>query len=202
MGGPKALLLVEGRPLVRHHLERLAEAGCGPMAVVVRPEVAPLVTAALHAKGPGPDLSRVQVLAAQTRAPSESLVLGLRTLREAAPEELGDVVVTPVDLLPPRVETLQRLLGALELGALAASPRHGGRGGHPAVLRAELWAPFLDAGLAMDGFPSLRELLERAGARRVRIEVDDPAVLGDFDSPEDLGAFGRIPPRFLAPTGS
>ena len=40
MGGPKALLVVDGQPLVTAHVQRLREAGCRPIVVVVRAAIA------------------------------------------------------------------------------------------------------------------------------------------------------------------
>jgi CTP:molybdopterin cytidylyltransferase MocA len=58
--------------------------------------------------------------------------------------------------------------------------------------------PYLEGAGELDALPPLREVLERAGPRRVRVEVDDRAVLGDFDTPADLSMFGGVNPQFFA----
>jgi molybdenum cofactor cytidylyltransferase len=194
MGGPKALLRVDGVPLVLRHLERLHEAGCGSLAVVVRP---PLVQAVRGLVESAPYAAHVRVVEAETDSQSGSLAAGLQALLAGAPEGGGTrdtaLLVTPVDLLPPAVATVRALLAALEGEALAATPAHGGRGGHPVVLRGELLAPFL----ARSGWPSLRDVLAGAGERRVRVEVDDAAVLGDLDTPSDVRALQGEGPSFV-----
>jgi hypothetical protein len=45
---------------------------------------------------------------------------------------------------------------------------------------------------ALEGFADaptpLRDVLGRLGTERARIVVDDPAVLGDFDTPADVSS--------------
>jgi CTP:molybdopterin cytidylyltransferase MocA len=190
MGGPKALLLVEGRTLLERHVERLLEAGCAPVLAVVRPGL-PLPDAL---RGVG----RVHLAEVVTASPAESLAAGVEALCALLPggrSALARVrlLVGPVDLVPPRVETLRALLSALEGEVLAATPAHQGRGGHPVALRGTLLA-----GVGEGAAPTLREVLAAAGARRVRLAVEDAAVLGDLDTPEAAAAvLGAGPPRFL-----
>lgn len=180
MGGPKALLEVDGAPLVQRHVERLQEAGCQAVAVVVRPPEASRVEGLV---GIGLHTGSVRVVPALTSAPAESLAVGLRALW-AGPlpvlqaSEHG-LLVTPVDLLPPRVETLHTLLAALEGGVLAATPRYRGRGGHPVALRGAAVEGLL--GVGEGPLPSLRDVLQWLGERRVRVQ-DRPRRLRRFSS--------------------
>jgi CTP:molybdopterin cytidylyltransferase MocA len=197
MGGAKALLLIEGLPLVQLHLQRLHEAGCRSIAVVVRPEVALVVEELLAAL---PYAACVRVVMALTDSQAGSLAVGFRALSAGAPAGVDPrdvkLLVTPVDMLPPKGETLEALLAALEGDVLAATPLRRGRGGHPVAVRAALLAPYL-AGVG-EGLPSLRELLTGAAHRRVRVEVEDDAIHGDLDTPSDV----RAVPRFLAARAS
>lgn len=182
MGGPKGLLIVDGRPLIEAHVQRLREVGCGPVVVVARGVSAELVERLPH----------VLVLCAQTGSMAASLAFGVRELPERAD---GLVVVAPVDGLPARISTLHALLhAAASEGVLVATPQHRGRGGHPIVLRQQLLRRFGegDAG-------TLRELVRGVGARRRRVEVDDPGVLIDLDTPDDLAVLRPgVVPSFLA----
>lgn len=175
MGGPKALLRVGARTLTELHVERLLEARCKPIVVVTRPELAshlePLLPAA------------AVTLGVVTSSPADSLSAAIAWLDQ---RELGwmdadrsAVVVTPVDLLPASVATIEQLLLAVETShdVLAASPTLRGQGGHPVVAR-----PSVLRGPAVP----LRERLGSLGSRRVRVAVDDAAITGDFDSPADL----------------
>ncbi len=120
--------------------------------------------------------------------PAGSLLVGLKL----APARREDVIViTPVDVLPARVDTIRALVTEIEReGIVAATPACQGRGGHPVVLRREA----LDR-LSADG--SLRDLLSALGPKRVRMETDDPAILTDLDAPEDVAAQTGLPPAFI-----
>ena len=182
MGGPKALLIVDGKPLVLHHVERLREVDCRCVAVVVRPSSCEQVVRALQG------IPGVVVIPAETTSAAASLAVGLRAL---TPSEAGAVLVTPVDLLPAGVSTLRALLAACAVGHVrVATPRHAGRGGHPVVLRRALVNRFLH------GFSgTLRDLIGSAEAYRERVDVDDVAIHGDLDTPDDLAAIqsGDLP---------
>lgn len=112
MGGPKARLLIGGETLSALHAQRLREAGCDEVVVVVGQHDAIDATIAISN---APD-------------PAGSLAVGLRAVD-------GDpVIVTPVDVIPAHVETIRALVRALE-GHDAATPRFRGRGGHPVIIR-------------------------------------------------------------------
>ena len=86
----------------------------------------------------------------------------------------------------PRISagTIQKVVDALEAGALIAAPSYKGERGHPvgfgAALRAEL--------LALDGDQGARAVLERHRDAIQLIECDDPGVLYDIDRKGDLSA--------------
>jgi CTP:molybdopterin cytidylyltransferase MocA len=197
MGGTKALLVVDGVALVQRHLQRLHEAGCRTMAVVVRPDVAPVVAELV---GASLLASWVRVVAASTDSQASSLAVGLRALLagegSGAEARGAALLVTPVDMLPPKVETVGALLAALQGDVLAATPLYRGRGGHPVAVRGELLAPYLSGG-SPEAAPSLRDVLLGAAQRRVRVEVEDAAILGDLDTPSDVRAAHGGSPVFL-----
>jgi CTP:molybdopterin cytidylyltransferase MocA len=177
MGGPKARLVVRGEPLAKTHAARLREAGCDAVVMVVREEDVDVVPAdAVVAVSSAPD-------------PAGSLLAGLKLV----PAGEGVLVVTPIDVLPARLETIRVLVGALEGDVVAATPTYDKRGGHPVVCRREV----LDH-LSSDG--SLREVLAALGPRRVRVATDDPAVLAELDVPDDVIAHTGSPPAFTPRT--
>ena len=183
MGGPKALLLVKGRPLVLQHVERFRKSGCDRVLVVSRPQVAAVIESL------GPRDARVCIVAAESASQSASLALALRAQLDLSPIDAVDWLVTPVDLLPPRPDTLRSLVSQLRAGALAATPTFRGKGGHPVAIRGELLAPYRSG--PPEDAPPLRDVLARAGARRVRVEVEDGAVVGDLDTAADAAAIGE-----------
>ena len=92
----------------------------------------------------------------------------------------------------PRVAThsIEAVVAALNAGARIAVPTHRGQRGHPvgfaASCRAEL--------LALRGDAGARGLLQRYAAEVVSVEVDDPGILQDVDTVDDLDVLARLTP--------
>lgn len=185
MGVPKALLAIDGTTLVERHVARLVELGCAPVLVVVRPETAGTVRPRVEHFG-----LVVRVVTARTSSQAESLIAGASVLvPPGSPHAIRETIVTPVDMLPASLATLDTLLAALVRPLLAVTPTHRGRGGHPIVIGAELLVRLVRTGAeAPEGsqLPSLRDVLDGLGPRRARVAVEDAKVLGDFDVPSDL----------------
>ncbi|RYZ03046.1 MAG: nucleotidyltransferase family protein [Myxococcales bacterium] len=184
MGGPKALLVIDGKPLVLAHVQRLQSAGCRPILVVVRATIAGQVQELLGAQ------PEAQLCTVDTFSMAESLSAALGSV---SPRPERSVVVAPVDTLPVQLATLQALLQAVTAaGVHAATPRYQGRGGHPVVALQSLLQKF------RDGYSgTLRDLLRSAEAGRRWLDVEDPAVTTAFDTPADLAA-RRLRPRFAS----
>ena len=187
VGGPKALLLHRGEPLVLHHVRRLLEAGCTEIVVAAR--AGTIASVAL------PDGARYALSDAPD--PSGSLAIALAAVGSLPSNEI--VLVTPVDLLPAEAPTIATLTRAIDAGALAASPVFEGHGGHPALLRASVLEPRRELATA----PTLHETLVFLGDSRSRVDVDDANVVASIDSPADaeihLGAV-RFYQRALSET--
>jgi len=109
-----------------------------------------------------------------------SLAAGARAART-----WGYAFVALADMPWVRPETLQRLRRALEAAAEDAIvvPVHQGRPGHPVGFAAR----YLDALAELGGEAGARRVVEAAGERVLRIEVDDPGVLKDLDAPPTSG---------------
>ena len=88
------------------------------------------------------------------------------------------VALGDMPFVAPR--TLHALLDALAAGAGIAAPLHGGRRGNPVAFGAV----HLPALLALEGEHGARALLGSASVTQV--EVDDPGILRDIDTPSDL----------------
>ena len=176
MGRPKALLYVRGRTFIRHILDTLAEAGLPEAVVVVRPradavvqQIVDEITAAGFGRAvENPDPDRGQL---------SSLLTGLDAVDRPGTEA---VLVTLVDV---------PLVGSAAISALLARARvspapivravHAGRHGHPVIFKRAL-------------FDALRHAAPAAGAKAVLrahpiddVEVGDPGVADDVDTPED-----------------
>jgi molybdenum cofactor cytidylyltransferase len=89
-------------------------------------------------------------------------------------------IVALADMPAIEPDTVQAVRAALLAGAESAAPFHRGRRGHPvgfgAACRAEL--------AALDGDEGARAVLARHPP--ARLEVDDPGILFDVDTPADL----------------
>lgn len=170
MGRPKALLQLGDRTLIEAHVTRLRSVA-DTVTIVVRAEVA--------ASLPPLD-ARVVVRATSSQAASLASAFVATIDVEGTERVDGSVwIVTPVDLVPPRHDTLRALIAALGEGVDAVTPEHEGRGGHPVVMRASVLDPY-----RVGATLPLRERLREV--RRAKIPVDDPRVLGDFDVIDDI----------------
>lgn len=90
-------------------------------------------------------------------------------------------IIALADMPHIQIATVKRLAAALEAGAHIVAPFHEGRRGNP-VGFSRLHLPAL---LALSGDAGARALL--AAHPVTAIEVDDPGVLRDIDTPRDLG---------------
>jgi len=191
LGGPKALLVFPGAPGARPlplaiaHAEARLAAESSRVVVVARK---PIVQALIAFVRPGLDL--VVSDAAEELGPAGSIATAVTRL-----DADDRVIVCPVDTLPARAATVAALLAGLgEAGAppLATRPRHGGRTGHPIAIQAK----------ALDRYrsptpPPLRDHLHGLGDAVRDIDVDDPDVLVDIDTPADAMRRLRAPLTFF-----
>lgn len=183
MGRPKALLELDAVTFLGWGLELLRAAGCAPVLVV---DGAHRLTGA-----PRVELTRAELVhnEAWSRGPLSSLQVGLRRALEIEPQ-IDAVLVHHVERPRVRIETLRSLLAGLAREPDGVwQPTHLGRSGHPIVWPRSLF----DELLALDpSHASARELLRGSAApRRRKLEVEDPGVLDNFDTPDDLAQLRR-----------
>jgi molybdenum cofactor cytidylyltransferase len=157
LGQPKALVPVAGEP---------ALASCAPVVVVTgahHDQLAPLVMPP----------ARIVQNEAWRDGRTGSLQRGLQALPP------DDVIVWPVDHPVVASGTLRRLLSAQ---APIRVPVHAGRRGHPTYFAAELRPELL--ALAQD--EPLRAVVHRQPRRVEEVPVDDPGILLNLDTPDDV----------------
>jgi molybdenum cofactor cytidylyltransferase len=180
LGGNKALLDVGGAPALVRILRAAAAAGLG-RPVVVLGHAAARVCAMIDAEAqefavriaenPDPD-----------RGQTSSVQCGLAAIEAGAEAAL----VWPVD---------HPLVGSADVVAIAAAaaadpaavvvlPTHGGRNGHPVLIRRALFP----AVLALSPASPLRDLLRGERGRTAFVERPADRVLRDLDTPADLAA--------------
>ncbi len=172
MGRPKALLPIDGRPAGERVAATLRSGGCDPVVVVVGRHAAEIRA--------GADLTACTVVdhAGWAAGRTSSLAAGLGAL----PGGVTAAVLALVDMPYVRAATVRALVAAAALASRpeVVVPVHGGRSGHPVLLHAALFPAIR----ALPGDTPLRELLRTR--RRLDLPVDDPGVLVDLDTPDDL----------------
>ena len=172
MGSPKALLRLEGTTFLDSLIVRLAGM-CAPVIVVLGHEPG-IVRAGLSQAA----RARIVVNPRYRLGQLTSLQAGLA----AVPEHCDAILFTPVDYAPVRTTTLQALVDAAAAGgASLIYPRHQGRKGHPVVITRAV-AEEIAALAAGD---QARSVTARHLAEARFVEVDDPAILSDVDTPAD-----------------
>jgi CTP:molybdopterin cytidylyltransferase MocA len=179
-GGPKALVELDGEPLVRRAVRTLGEAGCAPVRVVVgaaADDVRALLSepeAAVYAEG-------------WESGMGASLRAGL-TVLASLPVEIGAVLVHLVDLPWVPAQALARVAA----GASAESVRraaYGGVPGHPVVFGRRWWS---EIATSAQGDRGARDWLRG----RTDVELVECGDLGsgqDVDRPADLRRMPETP---------
>ncbi len=169
MGGPKALVEVDGEPLVKRGIRLLRDGGCAPVVVVTgaaADEVRPLCAGAdvVHA-------------AEWNSGMSASLRAGLAALDADA------CVVALVDQPGVTAEAVQRLRAAHGAGALAAVASYSGRARNPVLLDRRVW---VEVAATTTGDEGARSWLRAHPGLVVAVDCTDAGSPDDLDTPQDL----------------
>ena len=152
-----------------------------PVVVVATAELAPLAQQQVAAR----DVVILPPL--RTRGMGDSIAAGV-----AARADAGGWLVLPGDMPRVGVQTLQQVAQALQTHAVAYA-QYAGRRGHPVGFAAELFSELV----ALTGEEGARRLVARYPAQAV--EVDDPGVLIDIDTVQDLAALRAATGGYGAP---
>lgn len=107
----------------------------------------------------------------------DSVKIGLEYLMD----KCDRVLFTPVDIPLFTAGTVQKLLNT---NAALACPAHDGQRGHPLLLSTAL----LPKILSDCGEQGLKGAIRRCGIDMMTVNVDDPGILWDIDTPEDYSA--------------
>jgi molybdenum cofactor cytidylyltransferase len=174
-GSDKLLVkLSDGRELAEAALASLA-AAVDQVIAVVRPGDAALISL-FRASG-----ALVSICANAGDGMGASLACGVRELRHRFPQAQG-VVIALADMPWVSVSSVERVVAALRCGSPLAAPTYRGSRGHPVAVGSR----HFEALEALGGDEGARALLAAHGAELELIEVDDPGVLRDVDTPADL----------------
>lgn len=196
MGRPKALVVVDGEPLVRRGWRALRDAGLTPRIVVVGAE-----HEAAAAAVPVDADTEVVVADGWAEGMGASLRAGLAALGSRTPEATPDaVLVALVDTPGIGADALRRVAEQGPAGRGAAALARGACGGvpgHPVLLGHEHWDA-VTAGARGDR--GARDHL-RGHPDLTLVEIGDLADPTDVDTPEDLDHLTGRPDRRARPDG-
>ncbi len=182
LGGAAKALLPHAAHGGRTYLEVIAGTarvvGLADGVVVVGPPYGDAVAG--HARALG---LRVAVNGEPARGMASSVAIGFAAIAEG---DADAAWLWPVDHPDVREASLARLAAALE-GHEVAQPRFEGRGGHPPLIARAAWPRLVECAAAPGG---ARAVLAEMDV--VAIEVDDPGVVRDVDTPEDAAMRGAL----------
>ncbi|MCH7738185.1 MAG: nucleotidyltransferase family protein [Chloroflexi bacterium] len=173
MGELKALLPWRDTTLLEHQLRMLLDAGVQQVVVVVGHDADRLKPIIDAVDGASWTLNNDYLQGKTT-----SLKAGVAAL---AGQQLSDVLLLNVD--QPRSADTVRTLVERHLGSSfrITIPTHGGKGGHPILIAAELLPELAEIEEESQG---LKAVVRRHAEATERFELDDPSVLWDLNTPE------------------
>ena len=179
MGREKILLPFGDSTILETVLRTLGEAGVAPaaIAVVLRPDLA----------GAREIAGRLGATVLVNPDPEGEMMSSIRIGLPALPDPLDAFFVWPADHPAVALDTVSRLAAAADPD-LAWIPRYRGRRGHPALVGAALRP---DAAAVPDGL-GLRELWRLRQDAVRELDVDDPGVVANADTPEEYEAARRL----------
>jgi len=182
MGTSKALLRHTdlGTTFVDYLIHACQEAGAVPF-VVGRPDDDELYrqvnsASAVYVANPGSDAGQLS-----------SLIAGLNAA--SVDPQLQGVLLAPVDIPLITAATVARLIGsASRTSAAIVRPTYAGRHGHPVLFKRQLFDELRSA----DPSVGAKAVVRVNPGRVLDVEVDDPGVTMDVDTPADYERlFGR-----------
>jgi molybdenum cofactor cytidylyltransferase len=187
MGRPKLVLPIGGVPVIAHVVAALRNGGADLVLVVAPPREQPgaaeLIDQAIRAG------AEVVVLATPTRDMRATIEHGLDALERRRPVPDG-VLLAPGDspgLAPEHVAAvLEQFRTDPTFGVV---PTHAGQRGHPLVIPWLLAKTIrtLPTGVGVNA------LLQTPSNRIVEIDLMDPRIRADLDTPEDYRTWAGVP---------
>ncbi|MGH2492035.1 MAG: nucleotidyltransferase family protein [Candidatus Limnocylindria bacterium] len=173
-GGKKLLAPIAGEPLLDHTIRSLLEGGVNEVILVVSSEARRELARDVSA------MSDPRVRPLENPDPSRgmfsSIQIGVATANGDA------LLVLPGDMPYVRPETVRAVIAKYRERGAIVSPRYKGKRGHPVVMPLSL----RDEIAATPATGNLHEVIRRHPGEPVDLEVNDPGVVRDVDTPADL----------------
>ncbi len=174
-GEPKAVAEVDGVPMLDRVVETLSAAGVDEVVVVIGGEHEELIRNRVR------ELERCRVVI--NPKPERGMFSSLQEGFNAC-DQARTYLVAVGDMPFVRPETVRAVVAA-HGGHGIVTPRYKGKRGHPIAVDEGVREAILEAEPA-PGF-TLHDVIKRQQARRRDLEVDDPGVIRDVDTINDLG---------------
>jgi molybdenum cofactor cytidylyltransferase len=171
MGRPKLLLMLEGKPVLRHAVEGVLAGGVDEAVIVVPPEHGELASALAglqvrFAVNPQPEAGQGSSIAAGASAAPAGA--------EAVLIALGDQPRLPPQVIPGLIAAFRRL------GKAITAPRYREGQGNPVLFGPQVISELR----TLAGDRGARSLIEKDGDRVAWVDFDVP-MPADVDTPED-----------------
>ena len=170
MGEFKPMLSIGSISIAQRVVATLSQAGVGRIVMVTGCNATVLER---HLSGNGIIFLRNENY--ETTQMFDSVKIGLEYLLD----KCDRVLLTPVDVPLFTAKTVKTLLDS---GVPLAVPTYRGRNGHPILISNALIPEIL----ADSGETGLRGAVGRCSRPLLRIDVDDPGIIHDADTPEDF----------------
>ncbi len=169
MGCSKSLLPLGGKTVLQQVLTALQAAEPARIIIVLGPTGQPVAES----------LADFPATIVWNQAPQSEMSDSLRATLPALPPEEHGVMICLGDQPLITAATYRRLTSEQRSHPeLIIQPQFGGRKGHPVLLPSSLLREISDRS-------TLRDLLGGHASRLRRLEVDDPGILMDLDTPAD-----------------
>ena len=174
-GGKKMLADVGGEPMLDRTIRCLLEGDVSEIIVVVGTDGRSALERDVNA------MNDARVRPVENRDPARGM---FSSIQEGVRTASGDVLlVLPGDMPFVKADTVRRVIEEWTKRRGIVSPRYNGKRGHPVALPLGL----RDEILATAATSNLHEVIKRHLDQRVDLDVDDPGIVKDVDTPADLG---------------
>lgn len=174
MEQPKALLPIDGQPAALALHTRLSNAGFSPVVTVTSSEIKEALDA--HAY-PG----QIVINDETEKGALHSFRLGLSAL----PDDTIAALLYPVDHPLVRPNTLKKIIDSAAIDKIII-PCFEGRRGHPTLFGRDSWSDIF----ALPLEEGARGVLRKRPESIQQLDVNDPGVIQNLNTPSDLTAAG------------
>lgn len=189
MGSPKALLPLDGQPLIGHLIHTLLATIPASQVVVVTGHESKRIQLALDGVA--------VTFAHNDRWESGGMLSSIQCGAGALRREWDAFFVALLDQPLVQATTLRAMIDRIsEPGAKLVLPAHNGRHGHPILIAS----PCIDEIRSLPASASLRDFVAQHRHQTDVVEVNDPGVLTDVNTPHDFQLLVNLWRTLACPT--